>query len=255
MNKLYSVLFLVVFNYSCNQIVNRGKPDQEDEIHDLINQTILEQYRKRGLTILGYSDSFFIDRILIDPFANSGFSVDTFNTDLYIFGNTNSRTRWPYDLYFTPADLEVVKAQIAQNEPFRWDHKQLPYAVFSDSTFLSDTSKQYPNLDIWGLFADSSESYFSVSKPIYNRNHDVALVTTELYVDDYYLSSLIEFNKDFKDIWLIESKRLVAQKIIESYQAEEDNWLYGIVHFGQFEIYNRSIESLSEQSKKASTQQ
>ena len=84
----------------------KGKKDS-DEIHDLINQTILDQYRDMGTILLENSDTIIIDSFLIDPCASNGFLVVSIDSALIQFNNSFSDSLKYLKRYFTSDDIIV----------------------------------------------------------------------------------------------------------------------------------------------------
>ena len=208
----FLLLILISFISCQNKVFKRAESINRDEKHDLINQAILEQLRGNNTYFNRFSDTINIDSFLINPCPHGRFTLNETDTSLGFFFNFYTITSDLYGKYFTPDEKDFIKSQLEDDTTSCWDIKQIHAKNFSDSTLFNDSIISYPDINVWLLFQEEPYDYFSISNPLYNRAYNKSLVTTELYLKNYYIVSVLEFKKKL-DYWLINSKYSLLFKL------------------------------------------
>lgn len=225
-------ILIITTSIGCNEKI------VYDEINEITNQIILDQYREIGLGIIIDLDSIpIVDSFIIDPCAYNGFFIDTNQSKILLFNNDYALSSRRFDRYFTNDDIDTLIAQIENKKNLCWDKNQFPKAHFNDSTINTGDSIGGPNLTIWLKFKENPYNLLNISKPLFNKNHNIAIVSTELFLKDYYLSSIVELFKSGNNMWFPKSKNIMIFKLWVIDQPVDGKYTIGNQAIGTYESY------------------
>jgi hypothetical protein len=227
MKKLNYILILLLL-CSCNE------KKHKDEIYDLINHAILDQYVNIGTSIITAKDTIIVDTFIIDPCAHQGFKVDTINGKIKLSNNTWSSSSANYERYFENNDLLYILSQLQDTADYCWDLQKLKTGVFRDTSLVTNTKLSISLLDVWQRGITDHMNYFTISKPLFNSSHSKALVSTALYLRKYFVSNIIEYTKD-DGTWDVNSKHHLVIKIDKTNHPESIQDTVYFILMGTFE--------------------
>jgi hypothetical protein len=183
-------------------------------------------------------DTVRFGELSIDPCSRANFSTEIKDFRLILYYNDVYSKFCSYSRYFSMQDSLAVIYQTNDNSTKCWDLDQFHFDNFLDSTLVKSDSLKFPDLDIWLEFHNDSSDYFTLSKPLYNKDKNKAIISTELYLEDYYLISVLEFNNISKGQWYINSKYSLAYKVwIEDIPNDDEFIKIGMVYLGSFESF------------------
>ena len=214
-----------------------GEKKHKDEIYDLINHTILDQYINVGAGIIIEKDTIVVDTFIIDPCAHKGFKIDTTNGKIKLSNNTWSSSSANYGRYFEKNDVLYIISQLQDTINYCWDLHRLKTGVFRDSSLVTDTTFSVPFLEIWQRNITDHKNYLTISKPLFNYAHSKAIISTALYLREYFISDIIEFKKDNDHTWRINSKHhlILRHDNINRSDGVQDTSF--IIYIGTYESY------------------
>jgi hypothetical protein len=209
MIKIFLVLILSFLLSSCSE-----KKNLLDDKYDVVIAALQEQLSDNYTGKIMGSDTLIFNDFKLDPNPVGNFKIDTSGSEITFAFNTWQSTGAKYDKYFNSGDIDFLFQQVNSPGLNSWDKSRIQDVSFVDSSYPTVDSLRTPITETWYVFRDSTYNYLSLSEPIFNLERDKSLIGLSIYLRDYYIQRLFEFDLDKNQKWNVTSKHNLVFKII-----------------------------------------
>lgn len=209
MIRTFFVLILILSLPSCSE-----KKSILDNKYDVVISTIREQLRDNYTGKIMGSDTLIFNDFKLDPNPVGYFKIDTSGSEISLAFNTWQSSGAKYDKYFNSGDIDFLLQQLNCPGIKSWDKSRILNVSFVDSSYPTVDSLRTPITETWYLFRDSTYNYLSISEPIFNLERDKSIIGLSIYLRDYYIQRLFEFDLDKDQKWNVTSKHNLVFKIL-----------------------------------------
>lgn len=102
----------------------------------------------------------------------------------------------------------------------KWDTSLIEIKSISRTSMFKNDSV-LPNPIIWAKLKIKEKDYLTISIPIFNQKRNKVIIGSGIFLEKYYLQSLIVLTKDDLDNWNIISKRTAIHKIVKKLTTKD----------------------------------